>query len=74
MESLEKRIAEHVAQLNDSYHETIYLLTSAAEFRDEDTRMNIRRVSHFTSEIARSMGMAADYVDCIFYASPRCMT
>ena len=69
-ESLGRKIAQHVAQLNDSYHETIYLLTSAAEFRDEDTGIHIRRVSHFTSEIARSMGMASDYVDCIFYASP----
>ena len=68
--SLERRIAEHVAQLSESYHETIYLLTSAAEFRDEDTGAHIRRVSHFTSEIARSMGMASDFVDCIFYASP----
>ena len=69
-EDLERKIAQHVAQLSDSYHETIYLLTSAAEFRDEDTGIHIRRVSHFTSEIARSMGMASDYVDCIFYASP----
>jgi putative two-component system response regulator len=69
-ESLERKIAEKMAQLNDSYHETIYLLTSAAEFRDEDTGAHIRRVSHFTAEIARSMGMAPDYIDCIFYASP----
>ena len=69
-ESLGRKIAQHVAQLKDSYHETIYLLTSAAEFRDEDTGIHIRRVSHFTSEIARNMGMDSDYIDCIFYASP----
>jgi len=69
-ENLERKIAENTAQLNDSYHETIYLLTSAAEFRDEDTGAHIRRVSHFTAEIARSMGMAPDFVDCVFYASP----
>ncbi len=69
-ENLEQKIAEKMAQLNDSYHETIYLLTSAAEFRDEDTGAHIRRVSHFTAEIARSMGLAPDYIDCIFYASP----
>lgn len=69
-ESLERKIAEKIAELSDSYHETIYLLTTAAEFRDEDTGAHIRRVSHFTEEIARSMGMASDFIDCIFYASP----
>ena len=69
-ESLERKITEKIAELNDSYHETIYLLTSAAEFRDEDTGAHIRRVSHFTAEIARSMGMASEFIDCIFYASP----
>lgn len=69
-ENLERKIAEKIAQLSDSYHETIYLLTSAAEFRDEDTGAHIRRVSHFTAEIARNIGMASDYIDCIYYASP----
>jgi putative two-component system response regulator len=69
-ESLERKITEKIAELNDSYHETIYLLTSAAEFRDEDTGAHIRRVSHFTAQIARSMGMASEFVDRIFYASP----
>jgi len=69
-ESLERKIAEKVAELSDSYHETIYLLTSAAEFRDQDSGAHIRRVSHFTSEIARSMGMPADFIDRVFYASP----
>ena len=69
-ESLERKIAEKIAELSDSYHETIYLLTTAAEFRDEDTGVHIRRVSHFTAEIARRMGMAPNFIDCIFYASP----
>lgn len=69
-ESLGRKLAENVAQLRDSYQETIYLLTSAAEYRDEDTGAHIRRVSHFTAEIARSMGMSADFIDCILYASP----
>ncbi len=68
--TLEQQVAERTAQLRCSYRETIYLVTSAAEFRDEDTGAHIRRVSRFTAEIARRMGMEEDFVDCIFYASP----
>ena len=68
--TLEHLVDDRTAQLRDSYRETIYLLTSASEYRDEDTGIHVRRVSYFTSEIARCLGMAEDFIDCIFYASP----
>ena len=69
-QTLEILVDERTAQLRGSYRETIFLLTSASEYRDEETGIHVRRVSHFTSEIARCLGMEESFVDCIFYASP----
>ena len=67
---LETRVQEKTSQLQDSHRQTIFLLTSAAEYRDEDTGSHVRRISHFTSALARTMGMDDEFVDTIFYASP----
>ena len=67
---LETRVNERTAQLLDSYRQTIYLLTSAAEYRDEATGSHVKRISHLTSVLARAMKMDDDFVDTIFYASP----
>lgn len=68
--TLESRVAERTAQLQDAYRQTIYLLTSAAEFRDTDTGIHIKRISFLTAALARTMGMDQEFVDAIFYASP----
>lgn len=67
---LESQVRERTAQLRESYRETILLLTSAAEHRDNDTGDHVRRISHLTSELARVMGMGAEFVELMFYASP----
>ncbi len=67
---LETRVKEKTAQLQDSHRQTIYLLTSAAEYRDEATGAHVKRISHFASALARAMGMEEEFVDTIFYASP----
>jgi putative two-component system response regulator len=67
---LESRVQEKTAQLQDSHRQTIYLLTSAAEYRDEATGAHVKRISRFTSTLARAMGMDPGFVDTIFYASP----
>jgi putative two-component system response regulator len=68
--TLERRVKERTAQLQDSYRQTIYLLTSAAEYRDEDTGAHIKRISHFAAALARAMKIDNDFVETIFYASP----
>jgi putative two-component system response regulator len=45
-------------------------LTSAAEYRDNDTGDHVRRISHLTRELASDMGMDAEFVEHMFYASP----
>ena len=67
---LETRVQEKTAQLQESYKQTVYLLTSAAEYRDEATGAHVKRISHFTSALARAMGMDTEFVEAIFYASP----
>ncbi|HVP19458.1 MAG TPA: HD domain-containing phosphohydrolase [Spirochaetia bacterium] len=67
---MRQKVARRTAELSNSYHETIKLLASTAEYRDDDTGAHIQRVSYFTEEIARSLGKPANFIDCIFYASP----
>lgn len=67
---LETQVKEKTAQLWDSYKQAIYLLTSAAEYRDEATGSHVKRISHFTAALARAMEMDDDFTDTIFYASP----
>ena len=62
-------MARRTAELTGSYRETIYLLTSAAEDRDEETGNHIRRVSRYTAELAKALGCPAGFVDSIFFAS-----
>jgi len=67
---LESQVHERTMQLRESNREAILLLTSAAEYRDSDTGVHVRRISYLTSELARLMGMDAEYVERMFYASP----
>jgi putative two-component system response regulator len=67
---LEERVQEKTAQLLESYRQTIYLLTSAAEYRDQATGAHVKRISYFTSALSRAIGMDSEFVESIFYASP----
>ena len=53
-----------------SYTETIYRLTLAAEFKDEDTGEHIKRVSYYTKLLTQKMGLDKEFVENIFHASP----
>jgi len=50
--------------------ETIYRLSMAAEYRDENTGMHIKRMSLYAAAIARKLGMDDLTVESILYASP----
>jgi putative two-component system response regulator len=69
-QTLEQRVKERTAALQDSYRETIHTIARAAECRDEDTGLHIQRISHYSRELAFSMGMDEVFCDTIFYASP----
>ena len=67
---LETKVRERTAKLEQNYRETIFLLTTAAELRDETTGSHIRRISHYASRLARAMKADAEFVETIFHASP----
>ena len=68
--TLERRVRERTADLHDGYVETIFTMTRAAEYKDEDTGAHVRRISHYCRELATALGLGAEFVDQIFIASP----
>jgi len=50
--------------------DTIYRLSMAAEFRDDDTGAHIKRVSLYCAVVAHRMGLAKSDIETILYAAP----
>lgn len=69
-ESLEELVKERTQQLRQGYIDSVYRLTLASEYKDEETGAHIKRISYYTKELAASLGMAPDFCEAIFYASP----
>jgi putative two-component system response regulator len=67
---LEQRVRERTADLQENYLETIYTLTRAAEHKDADTGAHVQRISYYSRELARILGMDDEFTDQIFHASP----
>ncbi len=59
-----------VAELDGAQIETVRRLSSAVEFRDQDTGAHIGRISGFAARIARRAGLDAGRCDLIERASP----
>jgi putative two-component system response regulator len=69
-ETLEQRVQERTIDLQESYLETIFTMTRAAEYKDEDTGDHVQRISYYCRELAILLGMDSDFVSKIFFASP----
>ncbi len=67
---LEEQVTARTAQLAASYRETIFTMTRAAEYKDEDTGLHVKRISHYCQDLARHLGLDTEFCDTIFYASP----
>ena len=67
---LEQRVLKRTAELQESYLETIFTMTRAAEYRDEDTGSHVQRISHYCQALAIKLGQDDAFVDDIFFASP----
>ncbi|MEW6408912.1 MAG: response regulator [Nitrospirota bacterium] len=57
-------------KITSSYIETIYRLTIAAEYRDEDTAVHIKRISYYSKLLVERLNLSEYIVETIFYASP----
>jgi putative two-component system response regulator len=69
-EVLEKQVRERTSDLHKSYLETIFTLTRSVEHKDEDIGAHVERISSYSREFARLLGMDEEYLDTIFFASP----
>ena len=67
---LEQRVRERTIDLQESYLETIFTMTRAAEHKDEDTGAHVQRISYYSRELARMLRLDEAFVDRIFFASP----
>lgn len=67
---LGEMVEERSKQVLASYRETIETLSRAATYKDEATGSHVRRISHYTGELAVAMGMNAGFCETIRYASP----
>ncbi len=69
VEKQTKDIKFALQKAKDSSYETIYILSRAAEYRDEDTGSHILRVSHYSAVIAEGLGQDKDNVENILYGA-----
>jgi putative two-component system response regulator len=67
---LEQRVKERTAELLESNLETIFTMTRAAEYKDEDTGAHVKRISYYSRALAKLLGQDEIFVDHIFIASP----
>lgn len=76
-DELEQKVESRTRELQQSFEkikeaslETIYRLTRAAEYRDEDTGDHIQRMSLMSAAIARAMGWSEKVIERLLYAAP----
>ena len=76
-DNLEDLVEERTARLKEagekikaSSLDTIYCLSRAAEYKDEDTGTHIKRMGHYAAALAREFEFDAAMVESIFYAVP----
>lgn len=74
---LEQEVVERTTELKHALEKidmvslsTIYTLSRAAEYRDENTGAHIRRMSEYCETIARRIGLDDVDVDMVVYAAP----
>ncbi|BAQ35359.1 MULTISPECIES: HD domain-containing phosphohydrolase [Dehalococcoides] len=74
---LEQKVAERTEELKQALDklksaslDTIFRLSRAAEYKDEDTGMHIRRIGHYAAQIAESMGLPPEEIESFLYAAP----
>lgn len=74
---MEAEVAKRTKQLRQAFDkikvaslDTIYRLSKAAEYKDEDTGAHIKRMSNYAAAVARKMGQNDKTVESILYAAP----
>lgn len=68
--SLKEEVAKKTLDLRNSFIDTIYRLTLAAEYKDKGTAAHLRRVSDYTKLLAEIIGLSERDSELFYYASP----
>lgn len=66
---LELKVKERTKELYDTRLEIVYRLGRAAEYRDNDTGMHIKRMSQYCVKLGRAFGLGDEDCDLILHAS-----
>ncbi|MGE5190537.1 MAG: two-component system response regulator [Gemmatimonadota bacterium] len=67
---LELKVEERTRQLREALLDTVQRLTLAAEYRDEETYVHVKRISYYTAVIVKHLDIPKPEADVMFYASP----
>lgn len=65
-----KQLVEALEKIKIASLDTIYRLSRAAEYKDEDTGAHIKRMSHFSVAVAKQMKLDDHTIETILYAAP----
>lgn len=57
-------------EVKEAYIETIYRLTRATEYKDEETADHVKRLSLYAVALGRAAGMREEMLELLLYASP----
>ena len=69
-QSLKEEVYKKTSELRNSFIDTIYRLTLAAEYKDKGTAAHLRRVSDYTKLLAELIGLSDRDAELFYYASP----
>ncbi|MBN1150785.1 HD domain-containing protein [candidate division WOR-3 bacterium] len=64
------RNVKYSEELKNSYYDTIFRLSVAAEYKDHDTANHIKRMSNYALIIAQRIGLSSDETELVFHAAP----
>ncbi|HEU5360511.1 MAG TPA: HD domain-containing phosphohydrolase [Candidatus Deferrimicrobiaceae bacterium] len=67
---LERQVEERTHKLRNALLDTVQRLTLAAEYRDEDTYIHVKRISYYTEVIVQALGIPSREAEVMFYAAP----
>lgn len=74
---LEEEVAKRTKELKDAHEklkraslDTIYRLSRAAEYKDEDTSVHLQRISNYAAAIAHAIGLDNGKAEALLYAAP----
>ncbi len=65
-----ERLEKVYRRIRTGYSETVYRLTLASEYKDEDSGSHIKRIGLYTKVLASALDMSREYIETIYYASP----